>query len=60
MLSFSLLGAGFMLFVTMILPKESTLSVIVFAWIGTILSAIAFGAGYTFTKAGNNIKDNDQ
>ncbi len=49
MLSFTLIGAGLALFVTLLFPRGS-LGIVVFAWAGTVSCSVAFGAGYTYTK----------
>ena len=47
-LTFSLLAAGILLILTIIVPKG--VPVIVLAWIGTISCSVAFGGGYTYVK----------
>ncbi len=49
MLTMPLLASGVMLFSTMAFPKGH-IGIIICAWIGTINTSVAFGAGYTFTK----------
>ncbi len=48
-LTFSLLGGGALLFLTLAFPAGS-LGIIVCAWMGTMTSVLAFRVGYTFTK----------
>lgn len=47
-LTFSLVTAGLLLLLTMVVPKG--LPVIILAWVGTIACSVAFGGGYTYTK----------